>query len=137
VLPAEADPLAAGPGDGISLAEVALNAEILSPDVGATVAAGPVEVRGYAFAGGGRGVGRVDVSADGGVGWVQADLGVDRGPWVWRQWTARVDVPAGERVLTARAWDTAGASMPEDPRHLWNPKGYVNNSWARVPVHAR
>ncbi len=137
VLPAGADPLAAGPGDGISLAEVALNAEILSPDVGATVAAGPVDVRGYAFAGGGRGVARVDVSTDDGISWVQADLGGDRGPWVWRQWTAQVVLPQGERLLTARAWDTAGASMPEDPRHLWNPKGYVNNSWARVPVTAR
>jgi len=137
VLPAEADPEEAGPGDGISLTEVALNAEVLSPDVDATVPAGPLTVRGYAFAGGGRGVGRVDVSVDRAASWVQADLGGDRGPGVWRQWTAHVDVPPGPRVLTARAWDTAGASMPEAPRHLWNPKGYVNNSWARIPITAR
>jgi len=41
---------------------VALNSDVLSPADGETVAAGPVEVRGYAFAGGERHVARVDVS---------------------------------------------------------------------------
>ncbi|MBX7557060.1 sulfite oxidase, partial [Streptomyces sp. tea 10] len=36
--------------------------------------------------------------------------------------------------LMARAWDSTGACQPESPRALWNPKGYVNNSWARVEV---
>ncbi len=137
LLPADADPDTAGPGDGISLTAGALNAEILSPDADATVPAGPLTVRGYAVAGGGRGVGRVDVSVDDATSWVQADLGVDHGPWVWRQWTAHLDVPPGPQLITARGWDTAGASMPEDPRHLWNPKGYINNSWARTPITAR
>ena len=48
-----------GPGAGISLGLVALNSEVLSPADGKTVAAGPVEVRGYAFAGGERHVARV------------------------------------------------------------------------------
>src|ERR687887_2130112 len=41
----------ARPGAGIPLGLVALNAEVLSPADGAEVAAGRVEVRGYAFAG--------------------------------------------------------------------------------------
>ena len=46
----------------LPLGLVALNSDVLSPADGETVAAGPVEVRGYAFAGGERHVARVDVS---------------------------------------------------------------------------
>ena len=41
-----------GPGAGMPLGIVALNSDVLSPADGASVPAGPVEVRGYAFAGG-------------------------------------------------------------------------------------
>jgi len=53
---------------------IALNSDVLSPADDETVAAGPVEVRGYAFAGGERHVARVDVSLDGGATWAQAEL---------------------------------------------------------------
>ncbi len=59
----------ARPRGGIALGLIALNAAILSPADGATVAAGPVTVSGYAFAGGDRSVQRVDVSTDGGQRW--------------------------------------------------------------------
>src|SRR2546421_8096998 len=65
---------AVGPGEGMPLGLVALNADVLSPADGETVAVGPVEVRGYAVAGGERHVARVDVSLDGGTTWVQAEL---------------------------------------------------------------
>lgn len=136
LLPPEADPDAAGSGDGLSLGAVALNSAVLTPADGASVPAGPVTVRGYAFAGGERAVARVDVSVDGGSTWVQADLGQDQGGWVWRMWNATVEVPAGEVEIVARAWDTSAASQPEDPAPLWNPKGYVNNSWPRITVRA-
>ena len=48
LLPEDGTP---GPGAGMPLGLVALNADVLSPADGETVAAGPVEVRGYAFAG--------------------------------------------------------------------------------------
>src|SRR3954468_19937516 len=64
LLPEDGTP---GPGQGMPLGLVALNADILSPADGASVAAGEVEVRGYAFAGGERHVARVDVSLDGGT----------------------------------------------------------------------
>jgi sulfite oxidase len=72
LLPADATP---GPGLGMPLGLIALNADVLSPADGETVAAGPVEIRGYAFAGGERYVARVDLSVDGDADWVQA-----RGP---------------------------------------------------------
>ena len=135
LLPPEADPDSAGPGDGISLGPVALNCDILAPAPGERVCPGRVCVRGYAHAGDDRGVARVDVSADGGVTWVQADLAEAVSPWAWRHWRASLELSTpGRCTLLARAWDTTGACQPESARALWNPKGYANNSWARVQV---
>jgi sulfite oxidase len=136
LLPADADPAAPHP-DGLALGAVAVNADVLVPADGATVPAGRTTVRGYAFAGHDRSVARVDVSTDGGAHWVQADLDPAPGRWAWRFWRTELDLPVGDTRIVVRAWDTAGASMPEDPAHLWNPKGYVNNAWAWVTVHAR
>lgn len=123
-----------GPGVGMPLGEVALNADILSPEDGARVDTGAVQIRGYAFAGGERAVARVDVSADGGDNWTQAELLEDHGRWAWRLWCAQLDLAAGVQEVIARAWDTAANTQPERPESVWNPKGYANNSWARIHV---
>jgi sulfite oxidase len=81
---------------------VALNADVLSPADGATVAAGPVELRGYAFAGGERYVARVDVSIDDGATWWQAELLEDLGRWAWRHWHHGRPRPRGARDRRAR-----------------------------------
>jgi sulfite oxidase len=125
-----------GPGVGVPLGLVALNADVLSPAGGDTVPAGPVEVRGYAFAGGERYVARVDVSLDGGATWAQAELLDDLGPWAWRHWRTTVDLAPGAHEILVRAWDSSAATQPEDEAALWNPKGYVNNARPRVTVHA-
>ena len=132
VLPPEFDPDAAGPGEGISLSSVALNCAILVPDDGAEVPVGPLEIGGYAFAGDDRGVARVDVSIDDGDRWCQADLEPEEGRWSWRRWSITIDAAPGPLNVVARAWDTTGALQPESAAALWNPKGYVNNSWAEV-----
>jgi sulfite oxidase len=133
LVPADGTP---GPGAGMPLGLVALNSDVLSPRDGQTVAAGPVEVRGHAFAGGDRYVSRVDVSTDGGVTWIQASLLEDLGRWAWRQWRVTLDLPAGEHELLVRAWDSSAATQPEDEAALWNPKGYVNNARPRIRVTA-
>jgi sulfite oxidase len=133
LLPEDATP---GPGAGMPLGLIALNADVLSPANGQTVAAGPVEVRGYAFAGGERHVARVDVSVDGGANWSQAELLEDLGRWAWRHWRAILTLPPGEHEILARAWDSSAATQPEDEAALWNPKGYVNNARPRVRVRA-
>jgi sulfite oxidase len=115
---------------------VALNADVLSPADGETVAAGPVAVRGYAFAGGERHVARVDVSLDRGAHWRQAELLDDLGRWAWRQWRITVDLAPGDYEILVRAWDSSAATQPEDEAALWNPKGYVNNARPRVRVRA-
>jgi sulfite oxidase len=125
-----------GPGAGIPLGLIALNADVLSPADGATVPAGPLEIRGYAFAGGERYVARVDVSVDGGASWKQAELLEDLGRWAWRYWRIAVDLAPGDHEIVVRAWDSSAATQPEDEAALWNPKGYVNNARPRVRVRA-
>lgn len=120
------------PGAGVPLGLVALNSDVISPPDGATLHAGPVEVRGYAFAGGDRSVARVDVSVDGGASWRQAELLDDLGRWAWRHWRAVLDLDPGEHEVLVRAWDSSAATQPEDEAGLWNPKGYVNNARPRV-----
>ena len=134
LLPPDGTP---GPGVGMALGEVALNTDVLSPDDGDEIAAGPTEIRGYAFAGGTRAVARVEVSLDGGRTWRATGLLEDQGRWAWRRWRIELDLAPGEHEVTARAWDTAGATQPERPETVWNPKGYVNNSWARISLTAR
>ncbi|MDX6714726.1 MAG: sulfite oxidase [Baekduia sp.] len=133
LLPEDGTP---GPGAGIPLGLVALNADVLAPAGGETVAAGPLEVRGYAFAGGERHVARVDVSLDGGTTWSQADLLDDLGQWAWRHWRITVTLAPGEHEILVRAWDSSAATQPEDEAALWNPKGYVNTARPRVRVLA-
>jgi sulfite oxidase len=133
LLPEDGTP---GPGAGMPLGLIALNSDVLSPTDGETVVAGPVEVRGYAFAGGERHVARVDVSVDNGSSWSQAELLEDLGPWAWRHWRITVYLPPGEHEILVRAWDSSAATQPEDEAALWNPKGYVNNARPRVRVTA-
>ncbi|MBV9193872.1 MAG: molybdopterin-dependent oxidoreductase, partial [Solirubrobacterales bacterium] len=133
LLPPDGKP---GPGAGMPLGLVALNSDVLSPVDGETVAAGLVEVRGYAFAGGERHVARVDVSIDGGASWSQAELLEDLGRWAWRHWRITFDLAPGEHEILVRAWDSSAATQPDDHATLWNPKGYVNNARPRVRVRA-
>jgi sulfite oxidase len=125
-----------GPGVGMPLGLVALNADVLAPTDGQTVAAGPVELRGYAFAGGERHVARVDVSLDGEASWSQAELLDDLGRWAWRHWRITVELAPGEHEIVVRAWDSSAATQPEDEAGLWNPKGYVNNARPRIRLRA-
>ena len=48
-----------------------------------------------------------------------------------------VDLAPGEHEILVRAWDSSAATQPEDEAALWNPKGYVNNARPRIRVSAR
>jgi sulfite oxidase len=135
LLPPEANPARARPGDGFTLGPLAVNAAILTPEDGATVPVGPVTVAGYALAGDDRRVARVDISADGGRSWHQASLEKELSPWSWRRWHATLDLPAGQTDVTVRAWDNGANLQPENEADLWNPKGYINNARARLRLN--
>jgi sulfite oxidase len=135
LLPPEADPARAG--DGLTLGSVALTCDVLSPDGSTPLPAGPTEITGYGFAGDDRTVARVDVSCDDGRTWIQAELHAPASRWTWQLWRTTLDLGPGETVVTARAWDSTGALQPESPAWLWNPRGYVNNAWARLRLTCR
>ncbi len=120
---------------GLMLGELSVNSAICRPEEGETVQAGKCMVQGYAMAGGGRRVERVDVSGDNGRTWTEAKFGAgDSSRWAWRFWEAEIDLKAGEAEIVARAWDSATNTQPEDARAIWNFKGYMNNAWHRVNV---
>lgn len=123
---------------GMMLGELPVNAAICNPLEGEAVAAGTLRVQGYAIAGGGRTVERVDLSADGGRSWTAAALtGGQDSPWAWTLWEAALEVRPGDLELVVRAWDSAAQTQPEDPEQVWNFKGYLNNAWHRVRVRVR
>lgn len=105
-----------------------------------------LSVAGYAWSGGGRGIVRVDVSADGGKTWHTANLhAVDQQQdlnrrWAWTLWKAQIPIPEelakkGERVeIVCKAVDSAYNTQPERVDAIWNLRGLLNNSWHRVSV---
>jgi sulfite oxidase len=134
ILPPEADADTVAPGEGISLSLLPLNCDILTPTDGDRVAAGPLTIRGWALAGDGRDVARVDVSVDQGRTWRQSKLDPPPSRWAWRMWSFTADIDAGPLTLMARAWDDTGAVQPESPASLWNPRGYGNSAYARIEL---
>lgn len=102
---------------------------IASPVAGQRLAAGPVSIRGAAWAGESPAA-RVDVSTDSGRTWRQAKLGADRAHYAWRLWEVTWTPPGeGSYVLMSKTTDTNGDTQPfvED----WNPSGYL---WNVVPA---
>jgi sulfite oxidase len=124
--------------EGFALGEVSLNAVICSPSDGTLVQAGSVLFRGYAVAGGGRTIERVDLSTDEGKSWIGTDLAEGEGyPWAWRFWETALDLGPGEHRVVVRALDSAADTQPESAGSIWNFKGYANNAWHRVSVNAQ
>jgi sulfite oxidase len=123
--------------NGLMLGEMPVTSVFSTPAPGAVLAAGEVEVGGYAYVGGGRGIERVDLSTDGGRTWRAADLGVDEGSWSWRLFSARLNLEPGEHELVVRAFDRSAQTQPRDAAEVWNFKGYANNAWHRVRVTVR
>jgi DMSO/TMAO reductase YedYZ molybdopterin-dependent catalytic subunit len=86
----------------------------------------PSLVRGIAF-GGDCGVGRVDLSLDGGKTWRLTELGKDEGKYGFRRWTTQVTLAArGAQSLMVRCTNTKGEAQPDFP--IWNPGGYMYNT---------
>jgi sulfite oxidase len=122
---------------GIELGEFAVNTVICSPADGEQVSDKRVLVQGYALAGGGRSIERVDLSTDQGQTWQVARLGEDGDRWTWRFWEADIELKPGANQIIARGWDSATNTQPEEPGRIWNFLGYMNNAWHRVLVHRR
>jgi sulfite oxidase len=133
----EIDPL--NPRDvsaGQALDQIPLNAVILSPNAAQAVAAGLVQVRGWAMGSGGASLAEVMVSPDGGKHWTRARVSLGGTSWTWSLWEVTLQLPPGHHTLVARATDCTGARQPETINATWNVKGYNNNAWHRVTIHS-
>jgi len=119
---------AAGGDGGIALGELPVNSVLCRAHVSGRSA----RLEGYAFAGGGRTVERVELSLDDGATWTGAALEAQPPAASWRFWHAQLELRAGRNDVVVRAVDSAASTQPEDAGKLWNPKGYMNNAWHRT-----
>jgi len=130
----------------VSMQEQPVQSAIITPKDKASVwNGGPVELTGYAWSGGGRGIVLVDVSADGGKTWIPATLGQGseqktNKAWAWTFWSAEVPISdaarkAGTMEVLCRATDAASNTQPETPAPIWNLRGLANNSWHRINIY--
>ena len=116
-----------------------------------------VTLKGYAWSGGGRGIVRVDVSADDGKTWHTAELseetvkqqkaaGYNRS-WGWALWEASIPLPADaeharpgvpvKTHLICKAIDSAYNVQPDTVAPIWNLRGVLSTAWHRVPLEIR
>ncbi len=111
-----------------------VNAAICSPAVNSKVAAGKVEVRGYVLPSGRPGCKPryVLVSGDSGKSWEKAELTGRDAEFCWQLWKTQINVTDSTSQLIVRAADSSGDFMPV--RVPWNAKGYLQNSWFKLPI---
>eukprot|EP01103_Thecamoeba_quadrilineata_P005309 TRINITY_DN15125_c0_g1_i1.p1 TRINITY_DN15125_c0_g1~~TRINITY_DN15125_c0_g1_i1.p1 ORF type:complete len:409 (-),score=78.93 TRINITY_DN15125_c0_g1_i1:74-1300(-) len=144
----------------VEMAEYPVNCVILAPHGAKTnnlPANSPVVIRGYAIAGGGRPIVRIDISSNDGKSWQPAKIipqplvkeveenpnnaGIGRlaskitpYPFAWVWWEATLTLPEGSHEVVARAYDSALNSQPHHVELVWNYRGYNNNAWTRVSL---
>ncbi|KAH6559902.1 hypothetical protein BASA50_008991 [Batrachochytrium salamandrivorans] len=136
----------------VSIQELPVQSAILYPKTGDDVVIddhGDVVVKGYAFSGGGRHIYRVDVSADNGVTWRDAELvrALDQPygrQWAWTQWEARLPAAwvaerakEGKVTFVCKAIDSSYNSQPETFESIYNARGVLVGAWSRVQANFR
>eukprot|EP01083_Nonionella_stella_P102327 290995_1 len=105
-----------------------------------------IDTKGVAWSGIGRGIREVDVTANDGKIWYQAELEqlTDAEQpyfkkWAWTRWTCTVPlekaVEKGDKIqLRVKAVDDAYNKQPNDITEIWNLRGCLNNSQHRIEV---
>lgn len=93
----------------------------------------PLVVRGVAF-GGDTGVRNVKISDDGGITWMEANLGRDYGKYSFIQWQARLLPKGGPLTLAVKATNTSGVVQPDSAN--WNASGFMRNVVESITVTA-
>jgi len=125
----------------VSIQELPVVSAITSPsDEEELEADDSIEVKGYAWSGGGRDIIRVEVSSDGGISWKEAKL--MKNPeaddssknWAWTLWKAEMPVEGSDIQLMCRAIDSSFNCQPENASSIWNLRGFMMNSWHRINV---
>ncbi|MEC8556331.1 MAG: molybdopterin-dependent oxidoreductase [Planctomycetota bacterium] len=111
-----------------------VNAAVGSHEKGTELEAGKADLAGYVLPSGilGSHVKRVQVSVNNGKSWKKAELTGEDSDFCWQLWKASVQVTEETKEIAVRAEDSSGGFMPY--RVPWNAKGYLQNSWYRLPV---
>ncbi len=92
----------------------------------------PAVIRGLAFSGA-PDIAKVELTADGGATWQEAQLDPEHDPYAWRRWSLRyTPKTAGKVTLHTRATDSRGSVQPKEP--VWNQSGYLYNGWHSVEI---
>eukprot|EP00189_Rhodosorus_marinus_P013086 CAMPEP_0184738324 /NCGR_PEP_ID=MMETSP0315-20130426/1003_1 /TAXON_ID=101924 /ORGANISM="Rhodosorus marinus, Strain UTEX LB 2760" /LENGTH=549 /DNA_ID=CAMNT_0027205989 /DNA_START=781 /DNA_END=2430 /DNA_ORIENTATION=- len=120
---------------------------VISAICSARVEEDEVVVQGYAYSGGGRGIIRVDVTADNGSSWEIAELSPAdpkqkrNRVYGWTLWSATLKLPECKKtledgclVLRSRAVDSQYNLQPENCEKIWNLRGVLSNSWHKKKV---
>lgn len=98
------------------------------------VDAGPVDLYGRAWSGGGTPIAKVEVAVDG--EWREATLDTAHAsPYAWRGWRYLWDAKPGTRVLACRATDANGETQPLEQR--FDNAGFGNNMVQATTVTVR
>lgn len=149
----------------ISIQEMPVQSAICNPIDGESITrkfdknskSSVLPVQGYAYSGGGKMIVRVDVSIDGGVSWMTANLidspRQDDGlpdytnrnkVGSWTRWSLDLPITAkllektnGSLEILCRAFDSAYNSQPERAETVWNARGVVNNSWHKIRLNIK
>jgi len=120
------------PANMVPLTTLAVKSSITSPAPGAQLKAGPVTIKGIAYAGE-PDIVAVDISTDLGETWKPAALGRDRARYAWRLWEYNWKADStGSYLIMSRAKDSTGRVQPMV--QAWNPSGYLWNVVDKVRV---
>lgn len=124
--------------------ELNVNSAISKPNHGDSISIHDkfMEMKGYAYAGGGREIIRVEVSVNNGNSWELTQIVRPKElpltkygkQWCWCFWSFQLPVEKIQHhmAISVRAWDS---SMNTQPQNLtWNIMGMMNNPWFRVYV---
>ncbi|ESO88462.1 hypothetical protein LOTGIDRAFT_125904 [Lottia gigantea] len=127
----------------VAIQQLPVTSAVCEPADGSEIEPGSedVTVKGYAWSGGGRGIIRVDVSADGGKTWTTAELEpTNQNPyktWAWTLWEATVPLPenhGGKAEIVCKAIDVSYNVQPDSVEGIWNLRGCLSNAWHRIHI---
>ncbi|XP_050293038.1 sulfite oxidase, mitochondrial-like isoform X2 [Anthonomus grandis grandis] len=126
-----------------ALQMVPVNSAVCRPNNGDTVHVedGCINIKGYAYSGGGQKIIRLDVTSDGGETWHTATLDhqdKSEAPhhWAWTLWSCKIPVKkdASEVDVWCKAVDSSGNVQPESFKNIFSWKGCPCNAYNRVKV---
>jgi DMSO/TMAO reductase YedYZ molybdopterin-dependent catalytic subunit len=110
--------------DTVPITAMSCRSLFVAPEPGEALKAGAeYEVQGLAIDGG-KGITKVEISADGGKTWAETKLDPEIGKYSWRRWRHAWKPTAGQHKLMVKATNAAGQTQTT---HQWNRSGYARN----------